>query len=347
MDDGGEELDFDEAPLPEDDEDLVPLPQESEAAASTSAAAASKPTPGSASGGGAAETPWDARRIAQAVASFGLCPEMRPADLGVDAEGRFALLDLMQVWGNDLGLEFQQVLDALRQHMFYSSDGMPVLRFTLASDEYDDVVVRVHPPKDGSAGFSSGGGRAMSSRRPANGRQTPYGRGYEPQRRGYGGGYGGGYGYAPYQRSRQEMRMLEQPRFFRWQNGSRFCRLCHQWADDGHVLGKRHAKRALTPEWYLTPQQPGVKAKVETIDLIDDDDEMVAAKVELPAVDASAVQEPPSADKVKTAAEMSREELIARVEQLEAARQGGEAGEPAEPAEALERPAEAAEAMTD
>lgn len=48
------------------------------------------------------------------------------------------------------------------------------------------------------------------------------------------------------------------PIWIEMREGERFCRLCNQWATDGHLASAKHTKREETPEWYLDDdlQQP-------------------------------------------------------------------------------------------
>mmetsp|Transcript_85812 Transcript_85812/g.223160 ORF Transcript_85812/g.223160 Transcript_85812/m.223160 type:complete len:116 (+) Transcript_85812:2231-2578(+) len=54
------------------------------------------------------------------------------------------------------------------------------------------------------------------------------------------------------QQEEQEVANREDPRFFVTREGCRYCILCGQWSDDGHLWSKRHTKRCKEPEWYLS-----------------------------------------------------------------------------------------------
>lgn len=85
--------------------------------------------------------------ISKAVAGFGRYPDKRPKGLYADDTGAFRVEDLMYYWGHDQGLTEQQLLTALRDHMFHEGEGAGHLRFAIDSDAKGHIVVRVQPPK--------------------------------------------------------------------------------------------------------------------------------------------------------------------------------------------------------
>jgi len=85
--------------------------------------------------------------ISRAISSFGRYPEKRPRGLCADETGAFPLEQLMVHWGREHGLKEQDVLEALREHMFADQDGKDGhLRFVIDADQMGNIIVRV-PPK--------------------------------------------------------------------------------------------------------------------------------------------------------------------------------------------------------
>lgn len=119
-------------------------------------------------------------QISRAVANFGRYPDKRPKGLEVDEEGAMTIKNLMDTWASKQGYSTQDVLDAVKEHMFH--DGGCDLRFAIdqCGDEGpDSVVIRVLPKRskeikrfapqaDASKpgrGHSSAGGRGKHSPR--------------------------------------------------------------------------------------------------------------------------------------------------------------------------------------
>eukprot|EP00929_Paragymnodinium_shiwhaense_P035090 TRINITY_DN19003_c0_g2_i1.p1 TRINITY_DN19003_c0_g2~~TRINITY_DN19003_c0_g2_i1.p1 ORF type:complete len:280 (-),score=50.90 TRINITY_DN19003_c0_g2_i1:103-942(-) len=232
---------------------------------------------------------WDTKRIMETVYEIGRSPEKRPPQLHVANDGGILVEDLMDVWGKAAGLTEKQVVEALREHVFEMRDGVPELRFSINEDLGGNIFIRVH-------------GR----RKPTRKRPPPASRS-----KGYGNWRGSPAIEDAYPAARSSLfaerrsrrRLLENPRFFRMREGFRYCVLCDQWADDGHLQGRRHTKRAAHPEWYLDDiaLAPKRESKVEVVELSDDDDAPMA---------------PAEGQKLRG---MSRQELVARVQRLEEA----------------------------
>lgn len=78
----------------------------------------------------------------------------------VDGNGSFALSNLMECWGESQGLTEQEVLAAVKAHMFHEGDDR-ALRFEITSDRSGGVLIRALPKRHGeSRGGGGGGGSA-------------------------------------------------------------------------------------------------------------------------------------------------------------------------------------------
>lgn len=86
--------------------------------------------------------------ISRTVAGFGRYPDKRPAGLHVDKNGALRLGDLMSTWGLKQGLKEDEVLHAVRAHMFHNGEGM--LRFAIDCDSAGQILIRVMPKRGGA-----------------------------------------------------------------------------------------------------------------------------------------------------------------------------------------------------
>lgn len=86
-------------------------------------------------------TEWISRHIA----NFGRHAAKRPKGLFVDSEGNMLLEQVMRLWGHQQELQDQDVLLAIREHMFHE-DG--TLRFSIDNDNQGRQKIRVLPKRD-------------------------------------------------------------------------------------------------------------------------------------------------------------------------------------------------------
>eukprot|EP00929_Paragymnodinium_shiwhaense_P091432 TRINITY_DN513_c0_g1_i1.p1 TRINITY_DN513_c0_g1~~TRINITY_DN513_c0_g1_i1.p1 ORF type:complete len:347 (+),score=92.41 TRINITY_DN513_c0_g1_i1:92-1132(+) len=92
-------------------------------------------------------SPHDASEtISRTVSGFGRYPHKRPSGLELDAEGRFTMDNLMDVWGFKAGYSEKEVTNAINKHQFYYlngtvSDAPP--RFTLGEDDDGRTTIQV------------------------------------------------------------------------------------------------------------------------------------------------------------------------------------------------------------
>mmetsp|Transcript_1618 Transcript_1618/g.3350 ORF Transcript_1618/g.3350 Transcript_1618/m.3350 type:complete len:184 (-) Transcript_1618:163-714(-) len=112
---------------------------------------------------------WGSERISRAVVALGRYPDKRPQGLRVNSSNAFLLRNLMEVWGERQGLREEDVLDALREHMFHQDSAS--LRFAINDDGSGNITIRVHPKRGRSrsrspcepprsSAFAGGGSRA-------------------------------------------------------------------------------------------------------------------------------------------------------------------------------------------
>ena len=80
--------------------------------------------------------------ISRTIAQFGRYPERHPPGLRVDITGSFRLENLMQVWGYAKHLTFEEVLAAIRRHMFHG-EGDP--RFNVDYHVDGSIFIQVLP----------------------------------------------------------------------------------------------------------------------------------------------------------------------------------------------------------
>lgn len=102
--------------------------------------------------GDAEDTEWISRKLV----SFGRYKDGRPRGLRVESDSTFLLEDLMDEWGYDEGLSKDDVMQAVRHHMFHGNDPSSTLRFAIESTGKGAVVIRVMPKSSRGGG---GGGR--------------------------------------------------------------------------------------------------------------------------------------------------------------------------------------------
>lgn len=100
---------------------------------------------------------WNSERISRAIVSFGRYPRKRPSGLEVDASGLMRLEDIMSCWGRDEGLQEDEVLKAVKEHMFHNDEGA-ALRFAIDVDKAGRVTVQVKPSRRFNEGSPSGPG---------------------------------------------------------------------------------------------------------------------------------------------------------------------------------------------
>jgi len=88
----------------------------------------------------------------------------------VDGSGAFRLCDLMRTWGWEHGVSEQDILRAVRAHMFHSDNGAGHLRFAIDNNEQGHIIIRVQPKRqtgttgDIAAGHSGSTGAAPGRR---------------------------------------------------------------------------------------------------------------------------------------------------------------------------------------
>lgn len=87
--------------------------------------------------------------ISRTVAGFGRYPDKRPAGLHVDKNGALRLGDLMSTWGLKHGLKEDEVLHAVRAHMFHNGES-GMLRFAIDCDSSQQILIRVMPKRGGA-----------------------------------------------------------------------------------------------------------------------------------------------------------------------------------------------------
>lgn len=72
----------------------------------------------------------------------------RPDGLKVDSHGQFSLKNLMEVWGDEQGVQAKDIIEAVYSHM-YQSEKEKSIRYTLHTDESSgDMIIKVHPKKN-------------------------------------------------------------------------------------------------------------------------------------------------------------------------------------------------------
>lgn len=90
-------------------------------------------------------------KISRAVCGFGRYADNRPPGLNLLPGGGLRLSELMAVWGRKQGLREDDVLQAIKAHMFH--DGTSgALRFSIDCNEEGEIILRVLPRRAKEAG---------------------------------------------------------------------------------------------------------------------------------------------------------------------------------------------------
>lgn len=89
---------------------------------------------------------WSTERISRTICMLGRYPDRRPPGLAVSAGGVMRLADLMHCWGEGEGLSQEEVLQAVRGHMFHDGASR-VLRFAVDCNAAGDILIKVNPSR--------------------------------------------------------------------------------------------------------------------------------------------------------------------------------------------------------